>query len=68
MAGLSRSEYLASLQKEKQSKFKIVVRIIFFVAVIVIVPQMFLFLLGLWIVMALLLGAVKTAIDIPEFQ
>lgn len=68
MAGLSRSEYQASLQKDKESKIKTVVRILFMVAVIVFLPQLLLFVLGLWIIIALLLGAVKAGIDIPEFK
>lgn len=68
MAGLSRSEYLASLQSQKTSKVKVLFKILAMVSILVFLPQLLLFALGFWIIIALLLGAVKTAVDIPEFM
>jgi hypothetical protein len=68
MAGLSRSAYLASLQEQKESKIKTIARLVFLTGVLVIVPQLLLFALGLWIVIALLLEAVKAGIDLPDYK
>lgn len=68
MAGLSRSEYLASLQSKKTNKAKAVFKILAMTLILVLLPQLLLFALGFWIIIALLLGAVKSAVDIPEFM
>jgi hypothetical protein len=68
MAGLSRSEYVASLQSEKTSKVKVLFKILAMASILIFLPQLLLFALGFWIIIALLLGAVKSAVDIPEFM
>jgi hypothetical protein len=68
MAGLSRSEYVASLQSQKTNKFTAIFKILAMTLILVFLPQLLLFALGFWIIIALLLGAVKSAVDIPEFM
>jgi hypothetical protein len=68
MAGLSRSEYVASLQSQKTNKVTALFKILAMALILVFLPQLLLFALGFWIIIALLLGAVKSAVDIPEFM
>ena len=68
MAGLSRSEYQASLQSQKTNKALWLIKILFLVSVIVFLPQFLLFGLGFVIVISLLLGAVKAGIDLPDYK
>lgn len=68
MAGLSRSEYQASLQRQKTNKALWLIKILFLVSVIVFLPQFLLFGLGFVIVISLLLGAVKAGIDLPDYK
>ena len=68
MAGLSRSEYLASVQRQKSNKLAIAWKIVAMTALMVIWPALVLFSLGFIIFGGLLLGAIKAGIDLPDFR
>lgn len=68
MAGLSKSEYLASVQSQKSSKLVIVWKIVAMTAILVFWPALVLFSLGFIIFGSLLLGAIKAGIDLPDFR
>jgi hypothetical protein len=68
MAGLSRSEYLASLQRQKSNKLVTVWKITAMTALLIFWPALVLFSLGFIIFGGLLLGAIKAGIDLPDFK
>jgi hypothetical protein len=68
MAGLSRSEYLATVNKPKSNKLAIAFKIMALAIILVFLPQFLLFFMGFWIVTTLLLGAVKYGIDLPDYR
>ena len=68
MAGLSRSEYRASIEKKKSNKLKTVLGLVWMLTVLVFLPQLIIFSIGFWIALGLLLGSVKAGIDLPDFR
>lgn len=68
MAGLSKSEYQASLQREKPKRIRWIAKITLATLALVFLPQLLLFAMPFWIVTAWLLGAIKAGIDLPDFR
>lgn len=68
MAGMSRSEYLRSQQSQKKSPIKAIVKLVLVTASLFLVPQLLIFILGLWIIVGMIFGAWKSAIDLPDYK
>lgn len=68
MAGMSRSEYLRSREQKKPSALKLLLKILFSVAMIVLLPQLIIFAMGLYIVLAIMWKSVKMGIDLPDYR
>ena len=62
MAGLSRSEYLASVQRQKSNKLVIVWKIVVMTAILVFFPAIVMFALGFVIIGGLLLSTIKAGL------
>ena len=62
MAGLSRSEYLASVQRQKSNKLAIAWKIVVMTAILVFFPAVVMFALGFVIIGGLLLSTVKAGL------
>ena len=68
MAGLSRSEYLASVQRQKSNKLATALKIVAMTAILVFWPALVLFSIGFIAFGGILLAVTKSAIDLPEFR
>lgn len=66
MAGLSRSEYLASLQRQKTNKLVVIWKVTAMTAILIFFPALVLFALGFVIIGGWLLSAVKSSVGLPE--
>lgn len=68
MAGLSRSEYLASQQKKKSGIGRLLWQIIVLAIMFVVFPMLVLFALPFVIGFSIIVGSLKDGIDLPEFR
>lgn len=68
MAGLSRSEYLASQQKKKSGIGKLVWQILVLAFMISVFPMILIFLFPFIVVIWIMWKGVKASIDLPEYQ
>lgn len=68
MAGLSRSEYLASKQKKKGIWLKLFAQVVFLAVMLIVFPMLLLFALPFVIGFAVIIGVIKDGIDLPEFK
>jgi len=68
VAGLSRSEYLASQQKKKSGIGRLLWQIIVLAIMFVVFPMLVLFALPFVIGFSIIVGSLKDGIDLPEFR
>lgn len=68
MAGLSRSEYLASKQKKKGVWFRLLWQVVVLAFMLIVFPMLIVFALPFVIGLSVIFGVIKDGIDLPEFK
>lgn len=68
MAGLSRSEYLASKQKKRGVWLRLLWQIVVLAFMLIVFPMIIVFALPFVIGLSVIFGVIKDGIDLPEFK